>query len=84
MIDRFGEVPAETQNLIRVSHLRAIASDLELESLAVDGEKLILGYPKKSGMPPITLYLQKKNNLEEALELLEVMRDSTKRKNKLQ
>lgn len=84
LIDRFGEVPGETQNLIRVSHLRAIASDLELESLAVDGEKLILGYPKKSGMPHITLYLQKKNNLEEALEVLEVMRDSTKRKNKLQ
>lgn len=82
LIDRFGEIPKETENLIKVSHLRGLAGELELENLNISGEKLILSYHKKTGMPPITLYLKQKNSIDEALEILEAMKLGMSKDNK--
>lgn len=79
LLDRFGEVPKETEALIKISHLRALACDLDLELLSIEGEKLILSYPKKSGMPPVTLFLKRKNSIEEALDILDVMKKGAKK-----
>ena len=65
--------------MIKISHLRALACDLDLELLSIEGEKLILSYPKKSGMPPVTLFLKRKNSIEEALDILDVMKKGAKK-----
>ena len=72
--DRFGEVPKETRDLIKVARIRALAEKMELSKVTVRGERLILEYPKKAGMKPATLLLQKKhNNLGEAIEMMGIM-----------
>ena len=72
--DRFGEIPAETRDLIKVARMRTLAENMELAKVTVKGERLILEYPKKTGVKPARLILSKKrNNLGEAVEMMELL-----------
>ncbi len=72
--DRFGEMPAETRDLIKVARIRALAEKMELAKVSVKGARLILEYPKKTGVKPATILLQKKrNNLAEVIDMMSLM-----------
>ena len=69
-----GEIPAETRDLIKVARMRTLAENMELAKVTVKGERLILEYPKKTGVKPARLILSKKrNNLGEAVEMMELL-----------
>ena len=54
--------------------MRTLAENMELAKVTVKGERLILEYPKKTGVKPARLILSKKrNNLGEAVEMMELL-----------
>ena len=72
--DRFGDVPAETKNLITVSRIKGLAEDLGIRKVTQRDERVILEYGKNSRIKPVTLFLQNgQNNLTEILEILNAM-----------
>ena len=56
---------------VQTVNVRDTRPDLYIESLTWT--------PKKSGMPPVTLFLKRKNSIEEALDILDVMKKGAKK-----
>ncbi|MBN7774169.1 transcription-repair coupling factor [Clostridium aminobutyricum] len=96
LLDRFGEVPKETTNLIKISRIRSMAEKLCITRIHEDGNKIIFDFASENplkavafarlvesygmrifihgGVKPMVKYtLNKKNKLEETLEVLELM-----------
>lgn len=74
LIDRFGDVPKATSDLIKISRMRSNAERVGLSRVIIRGDKMTLEYPKKSNTKSVVLFLEKKtNNLNEAIDMLEVM-----------
>ena len=74
LIDRFGDIPKATEDLIKVARLRSLAESIGLIKVTVRGNRMTLKYPKKDNVKDTVLLLSKKtNNLGEAADLLYVM-----------
>lgn len=74
LIDRFGDIPKATEDLLKVARMRSLAEKAGLMRVMIRGDKMTLEYPKKAEIKPVTLFLSKKTgNLNEAVQLLEVM-----------
>ncbi len=72
--DRFGDIPRVTQNLMKISYIRAMAGRMDVRRVRVIKDRLILDYGAKSGITPLTLYLDKKKDaLNDVVEILEIM-----------
>ena len=48
MMDRFGDVPRETLNLVRISRIRSLAEDLAVERIYEQQGKVIVAFGEKN------------------------------------
>ena len=48
LIDRFGDIPQSTVNLIKISHIRYLAEELSLTELRQDKNKIILNFAEEN------------------------------------
>ena len=81
LIDRFGDIPKATEDLIKVARMRSAAEKIGLSRVIIRGNRMTLKYPAKSGNKDIVLFLDKKSgNLGEAVALLDVMYTETMKK----
>ena len=77
-MDRFGDIPKPTNSLIMVSHIKAMAEDLDIRRVKVVRDRLILDYGSKSPVQPLTLFLTGgREVLAEVEELLSIMKKKT-------
>ena len=73
--DRFGDIPKVTQSLLQISYIRSLAEELDLRRVRVVKNRLILDYGSRSGIAPLTLFLEGgRHMLEEVIEILEIMK----------
>jgi len=52
MIDRFGPLPEETEKLLTVAMIKALAVDLKIEKVDVTGSRLYLAFHPSTGVSP--------------------------------
>ena len=82
LIDRFGDIPKQTWNLVRVAYCKAMGEDMDIRRIRVMKGKLVLDYGGKNGVAPLVMYLTKgREQLDEVVELLELMHQKTTQKN---
>ncbi|MDO5303872.1 MAG: transcription-repair coupling factor [Clostridia bacterium] len=53
MVDRFGDVPRETMNLVKISRIRSLAEDLSVARVYEQGEKVIVQFGEQN---PLSAY----------------------------
>ena len=53
LIDRFGDVPRETLNLIKVSRIRGLAELLSVKRIYEQGKTIIFTFAEKSQLTPL-------------------------------
>lgn len=53
LIDRFGDVPRETLNLIKVSRIRGLAEELSVKRIYVQANRIIFTFAEKSRLTPL-------------------------------
>ncbi len=80
LMDRFGDIPKVTENLMRISYCRALGEALDLRKISVSKGRLILSYDAHAGISPLVLYLTKGQDvLTEVIEILEIMKQKTEK-----
>jgi transcription-repair coupling factor (superfamily II helicase) len=52
LVDRFGDVPKETMNLIKVSRIRGLAEDLSIQRIYEQSDRIVFTFAEKNGMTP--------------------------------
>lgn len=57
LVDRYGEIPGVTRNLIMVAKIRAFAEKLGIRKIRQTVDKMIFEYSKKSGIRPVSIFL---------------------------
>ena len=83
LIDRFGDIPKATEDLIMVARMRSLAERGGISRVIIRGDKMKLEYPKRTETKPVMLFLSRKTgNLREAIQLLEVMTSKKKESDK--
>ncbi len=55
LLDRFGDVPTPTINLIKISHIRYLAGLLNVTEVKQEGNKVVLNFPKESPLSGFAL-----------------------------
>lgn len=55
LIDRFGEIPRDTMNLIAVSRIRSLAERLCITRIHEEGSKIVFHFAKENGLSPAAL-----------------------------
>lgn len=55
LIDRFGEIPRDTMNLIKVSRIRSMAEKLCITRIHEEGKKVIFQFAEANGLSPRSL-----------------------------
>lgn len=55
LIDRFGEIPRDTMNLITISRIRSAAEKLCITRIHEEGNKVIFNFAKENGLSPRAL-----------------------------
>lgn len=74
LVDRFGPVPGETENLIQIALIRNLGEELSIKKLMRKANKLVLDYGRVGEKPvPVTIK-DKSNVLEECKELLALLK----------
>ena len=82
LIDRFGDIPKPTWNLIRVAYIKSMAEQMDIRRVRAQKGKLVLDYGGKNGVAPLVMYLTKgREVLDEVVELLELMLQKATQKN---
>ena len=64
MLDRFGDVPRETMNLVRISRIRSLAEDLSVVRISEQGDKIIVQFGEQNPLSGYALF-----NVNEAFGL---------------
>lgn len=74
LLDRYGAITKETQNLITIAQIKALAEEMGIVKVGQKKEKLQLEYEKKSGIKPVTIFLTPgKETLLEILDIITAM-----------
>lgn len=74
LIDRFGDIPKTTANLIKIAYIRAMGEAMDIRRVYVSKGRLVLDYGSRSGIAPLVIYLTKEREvLGEIVELMELM-----------
>mgnify|MGYP001163281468 CR=1 FL=1 len=74
LTDRFGDVPAETKNLIKAARIKYIAEEQKIKKIIQRDKRIMFDYGKTSGIKPVSVFLTgEKDNLSEILEILDLM-----------
>ena len=55
LLDRFGDIPRATENLIKISHIRYLAEVLAIKEIKQDGNKVILYFDAKNPLSGFAL-----------------------------
>ncbi|MCQ4638758.1 hypothetical protein NE619_18705, partial [Anaerovorax odorimutans] len=50
LIDRFGEIPRDTMNLITISRIRSMAEKLSITRIHDEGSKVIFNFAQENGL----------------------------------
>lgn len=70
--DRFGNIPKEVVNLIKVAQIRHLCRSLEIKKISENGNEILIRYSKK-GIRPIKMYRSEHSILDDLLMLLRDM-----------
>ena len=70
--DRFGNIPKEVVNLIKVAQIRHLCRSLEIKKISENGKEILIRYSKK-GIRPIKMYRSEHSILDDLLMLLRDM-----------
>ncbi|WP_051600577.1 transcription-repair coupling factor [Eubacterium sp. AB3007] len=55
LIDRFGDIPKETEDLIRISQIRALAEDLGVLRIYEQGNRILFTFGENNGLTPLAV-----------------------------
>jgi transcription-repair coupling factor (superfamily II helicase) len=55
LIDRFGDIPKETEDLIRISQIRAYADELGCVRISEQGKKILFSFGEHNGLTPLAV-----------------------------
>ena len=55
LVDRFGDIPRETIALIKISRIRALASELSVERVYPQGNKIIVEFGEENPLNPFSI-----------------------------